>query len=50
MVLSMLFGALVSQLIGGTVAHPDCKKSEFKAPRCESAKVLDDAGEALKKL
>jgi hypothetical protein len=50
MLVAMLFGALVSQLIGGTVAHPDCKKSEFKAPRCESAKVLDDAGEALKKL
>jgi hypothetical protein len=50
MLVAMLFGALVSQLIGGTVAHPDCKKSEFKAPRCESAKVLDDAGEAIKKL
>jgi hypothetical protein len=48
--LMLVFGALISQLISGTVTHPDCKKSEFKAPRCESAKVLDDAGEALKKL
>ena len=41
MFIAILFGALVSTLIQGTVNQPDCKKFNYEPKACQVSKVLE---------
>lgn len=40
----IIFGALVSTLIQGTVNQPDCEKYNFEPKACKVSEVLKKAG------
>jgi hypothetical protein len=44
MIIAMLFGAIVSTLIHGTVNQPDCKKFNNEPKACKVSEVLETLG------
>lgn len=44
MIIAVLFGAIVSALLQGTVSHPDCKARNFEPKACEVSEVMEKAG------
>jgi hypothetical protein len=44
MIIAILFGALVSTLIQGTVNQADCKSYDHKPKACKVSEALEKAG------
>ena len=44
MFIAILFGAVVSSLIQGTVDQPDCKKFNHEPKACRVSELLEKAG------
>lgn len=42
--LAILFGAIVSMAIQGTVSHDDCKARNFEPKACSISKAMEKAG------
>lgn len=43
MIIAILFGALVSNLIQGTVTQPDCEKFNFEPKACKVSELMKKA-------
>ena len=44
MIIAILFGALTSTLIQGTLNQPDCKKLNHEPRACKVSEVLEKLG------